>query len=194
MTYEQSTPERNLIGRRQALCTLAGITTAVAGMAIVGVGTARAASLSSEQSELDSVSAQEVVEQAEASTAHELALVEALIPAGVDLGKWSIEKVKTPTLGAIPVVMRSPAGEAFQVDVLRREAGVAGVADTRHFSLFIANGGNGSTASDELQARGAKVLAYVIARTELSGAPRPQLMSFSERSRRHPLGNFDIMG
>ena len=69
-----------------------------------------------------------------------------------------------------------------------------GVADTRRFSLFIANGGNGSTASDELQARGAKVLAHHLARTEISGAPVPKLMSFNERSRRHPFGNFDVMG
>ena len=192
MTYELSTPERNLIGRRQALCTLAGITTAVAGMTIVGVGTARAAN--SQQAAVDTVSAQEVVDQVDAATAHELALVEALLPPGLDLGKWSIEQVKPTTFGAIPVVMRSPAGDAFQVDVLRRDPAMPSVADTRQFSLFIANGGNGSTASNELHARGAKVLAHQLARTEISGAPLPKLMSFNERSRRHPFGNFDVMG
>ena len=196
MTYELSTPERNLIGRRQALCTLAGITTAVAGIALVGVGTARAATPVGEQPELETVTAQEVTEQVEvdAAAAHELALVEALIPPDLHVGEWSIEQVKAPQLGSIPVVMRSPGGEAFQVDVLRRDANMQGVADTRYFSLFIANGGNGSKTSDELQARGAKVLGYHIARTELSGAPRPKLMSFSERSNRYPLGNFDVMG
>ncbi len=193
MTYEQSISERNLIGRRQALCTLAGITTAVAGMTIVGVGTARAAS-TQPAAQLDTVSAQEVVDHVDAATAHELALVEALIPVGLDLGKWSIEQVKPTTFGAIPVVMRSPAGDAFQVDVLRRDPAMQGVADTRRFSLFIANGGNGSTASNDLHARGAKVLAHQLARTEISGAPLPKLMSFSERSRRHPFGNFDVMG
>jgi len=194
MTYEQSTPERNLIGRRQALCTLAGITTAVAGIALVGVGTARAATPEVEGTYDQTVTAQEVAQEVDTSVARERALVDALVPADLDLGQWSIEQVRTPVLGAIPVVMRSPTGEAFQVDILAREAGLDGVANTRYFSLFIVNSGNGSTASDELQARGVKVLAFQLARTELNGAPRPELMTFNERRSRYPFGNFDAMG
>ncbi|PRQ05201.1 hypothetical protein ENSA7_46510 [Enhygromyxa salina] len=200
MTYEQSTFERNLIGRRQALCTLAGITTAVAGIALVGVGTARAAGLSvdggEEQSAANTVTAQEAVQQIEydAATARELAMVEALIPAGLDMGSWSIEKVQAPRLGAIAVVMRTPSGDAFQVDMLRRDASAAGLADTKHFSLFIANSGDGSTSTDEWQARGVKVLAHHISRTERSGAPLPELMTFSQRERQHPFGNYGVLG
>ena len=193
MSYEQSTPDRNLIGRRQALCTFAGIATAVAGIGFIGVGTAHAAEVGSHA---ETVSAHEAVRLAEESAAaeRELALVEALIPGDLDLGSWSLEKVHAPRLGAIAVVMRSPQGEAFQVDVLRREAGVQGVADTRNFSLFVANKGNGSTSTDEWQARGAKVLAHHVRRTELSGTPLPELMSFSERQSRHPFGDFGVLG
>jgi hypothetical protein len=203
MAYEQSTFERNLIGRRQALCTLAGITTAVAGIALVGVGTARAAGLAGSSVDGDpqdhtanTVSAQEAVQQIEydATSARELAMVEALIPAGLDVGKWSIEKVQAPRLGAIAVVMRTPNGDAFQVDLLQREVSAPGLADTKHFSLFIANSGDGSTSTDEWQARGVKVLAHHISRTERSGAPLPELMTFSQRERQHPLGNYGILG
>jgi hypothetical protein len=199
MAHEQLTPERNLIGRRQALCTLAGISTAVAGFTLLGVGTARAAEsrdfVGSEPTS-DTVTAQEVAQQVEYDTksARELAVVEALIPADLDVGKWSIEKVSAPLLGAIPVVMRTPKGEAFQVDVLRRDAANPGVADTKHFSLFIANSGNGSKSTDEWQARGAKVLAHHLSRTERGGTPLPSLMTFRERSRRHPFGNFGVLG
>jgi hypothetical protein len=196
MAYEQSTSDRNLIGRRQALCTFAGIATAVAGFSLLGVGTARAAEGSSAEAGGETVTAQEAVRRAEdqAVAERDMALVESLIPHGVDVGKWSIEKVHTPRLGAIAVVMRTPDGQAFQVDVLRRDRALPGVADTEQFSLFVANSGNGSKSTEEWQARGAKVLAHHIRRTERSGSPLPQLMTFSERASRHPFGDFGVLG
>lgn len=200
MAYEQSTPESNLINRRQALCTLAGISAAVAGFALVGVGTAHAAEPSSVAgAATNTVTAQEVTEQAEldAEAARQLAMVGALIPNDLELGGWAIQKVQAPKFGGIPVVMRTPSGETFQVDVLardRNDSHVMGIAETRHFSLFVANSGNGSKATDELQARGAKVLAHHLSRTELSGVPLPSLLTLTERSSRHPLGTFDVLG
>ena len=197
MAYEQSTPERNLIGRRQALCTFAGITTAVAGFALLGVGTARAAESNDSAVEpTHTVTAREVAQQVEvdAETARQLAMVEALIPTDLDLGKWSIQKVRAPMLGAIPVVMRTPTGESFQIDILRRDESVNGIADTMHFSLFVANSGNGSKSTDEWQARGAKVLAHHLSRTERSGVPLPSLMTHRERELRHPFGTFGVLG
>lgn len=203
MAYEQSTSERNLssIGRRQALCTFAGISAAVAGVALFGVGTAHAA-----ESTLDTgsgtapttqtVTAQEVAQQVEfdAEAARQLAMVEALIPKDLELGSWSIQKVQAPMFGAIPVVMRSPAGESFQVDVLARDSGLNGIADTKHFSLFVANNGNGSKSTDELQARGAKILAHHLSRTERSGTPLPSLLTLAQRSSQHPDGTFGVLG
>ncbi|WP_106393783.1 hypothetical protein [Enhygromyxa salina] len=163
------------------------------------MGTARAAESSVDDAGSEpsnTVTAQEAAQQVEfdSAAARELALVEALIPADLDVGKWSIEKVQAPRLGAIAVVMRTPSGESFQVDVLRRDSQVPGVADTKHFSLFIANSGNGSKSTDEWQARGVKVLAHHVSRTERSGAPLPELMTFTQRSRRHPFGNFGVLG
>lgn len=196
MAYEQSTPDRNLIGRRQALCTFAGIATAVAGFTLFGVGTARAAEGSLAEFEGETVTAAEAIRRAEdqAVSERDMALVESLIPRDLDVGKWSIEKVHTPRLGAIAVVMRTPEGQPFQVDVLSRDPRVAAVADTEHFSLFVANSGNGSKSTNEWEARGAKVLAHHLRRTERSGSPLPQLMTFSERASRHPFGNFGVLG
>jgi hypothetical protein len=201
MAYEQSTP--NLSTRRQALCTLAGISTAVAGFALLGVGTARAANDAGSSFDTtgnvpatDLVTAQEVAEQVEldAEAARQLAMVEALIPKNLELGSWSIQKVQAPMFGAIPVVMRTPAGESFQVDVLARDSNRPGIADTKHFSLFVANSGNGSKSTDEWQARGVKVLAHHLSRTERSGTPLPSLLTLAERSSRHPFGTFGVLG
>jgi hypothetical protein len=199
MAYEQST-EHNLssIGRRQALCTFAGISAAVAGFALLGVGTARAAESidTASTAPTQTVTAQEVAQQVEfdAEAARQLAMVEALIPKDLELGSWSIQKVQAPMLGAIPVVMRSPAGESFQVDVLARDSSLPGIADTKHFSLFVANNGNGSKSTDELQARGAKILAHHLSRTERSGTPLPSLLTLAQRSSRHPDGTFGVLG
>jgi hypothetical protein len=193
MAYEQPS-DRNLIGRRQALCTFAGIATAVAGVGLLGVGTAHAESRAAEGEPHvgETVTAEEAVSRAE--TEREMALVDALIPRDLNLGQWSIEKVHPVRFGAIAVVMRTPTGEPFQVDVLRRDRAVAGVAETEHLSVFVANRGDGSKATEEWQARGAHVLAYQLRRTERSGSPLPQLMSFSQRAEQHPFGNYGVLG
>jgi hypothetical protein len=196
MAYEQSIPEHNLIGRRQALCTFAGVATALAGFALIGVGTAQAAEPGTNHEGGETVTAAEVAQstEAQAALARETTLVHALIPADLDVGKWSIEQVHPPRFGAVAVVMRTPEGAAFQVDVLRRDPNIAGVADTQHFSLFVANSGDGSKTTEEWQARGAKVLAHHILRTERSGSPLPQLLSFAERANQHPLGSYCVLG
>lgn len=195
MAYEQPSPEHNLIGRRKALCTFAGIATAVAGFGLLGVGTSRAESIATAETEPhvgETVTADEAVQRAE--TERETALVDALIPRDLNVGKWSIEQVHAVRFGAIAVVMRTPTGDAFQVDVLRRERDVAGIAETNNFSVFVANRGDGSKATEEWQARGAKVLAHHLSRTERGGSPLPQLMTFSQRAAQHPFGNYGVLG
>ncbi len=201
MTYEQpneinvsSPAAETLIGRRQALCSLAGIATAVAGIGLIGIGTARAdeTSVATPASGAQTVTAEDVVRSAEEE--RDLAMVRALVPEGLDVGNWAIERVHAPRLGAVAVVMRTPEGKPFQIDLLRRDDAVPGVATTRHFSLFVSNSGKGDTATDEYQARGAKVLAHQISHRELSGAPAPMLLSFAERSNRFPFGAFGVLG
>jgi hypothetical protein len=75
---------------------------------------------------------------------------------------------------------------------MRRDPrGPSGVAETRHFALFIANRGDGATPTDEAQAHAARALAGWIAARE--GAESPlELLSFRERHRAHPEGVFSL--
>ena len=113
--------------------------------------------------------------------------------AGTRLGKHGIlDAVLAAHAGALPVVMRTPGGERFQVDVMRRDPrGPAGVAETNHFALFIANRGDGATRTDEAQAHAARALAGWIAAREGSESPL-ELLSFRERHRAHPEGVFSL--
>lgn len=114
-----------------------------------------------------------------------------------------IESVLPVCAGAVPVVMRTPGGERFQVDVLRRDAkGPAGVAETGELSLFIANRGDGSTPTDEAQAHAARGLAAFIAGrlgereasavAALAELGETALLTFRERQKAHPEGVFSL--
>ncbi len=121
------------------------------------------------------------------------------VRAGAKVGRHGlgiVEAVLPISAGAVPVVMRTPEGVRFQVDVLRRDAkGPAGVADTAHYSLFIANKGDGATPTDEAQAHAARGLAMWLAEregAEVSALAGAELMSFRERQRAHPEGVFSL--
>lgn len=118
-----------------------------------------------------------------------------------------IESVLPVSAGGVPVVMRTPGGERFQVDVLRRDAkGPQGVAETGELSLFIANRGDGATATDEAQAHAARGLAAWIADrlgereanavAALAGSGSEvgdtALLTFRERQKAHPEGVFSL--
>lgn len=103
-------------------------------------------------------------------------------------GEWRVEQVLPVVAGAIPVLLRTPEGGKFQVDVLRAEAGgPRAVAQAGPLALFIANRGDGKTPSAEAEARGARLLA---ARLEQvagdAGWPEVHgLMTLSERLAAH---------
>jgi len=117
--------------------------------------------------------------------------------AGTSLGHGSIEAVLPRTAGAVPVVMRTPQGERFQVDILRKDpGGPAGVADTARLSLFVVNRGDGATRTHEAQAHAARALATWLAarETDASVASLGELLSHPERQRAHPAGVFSLWG
>ncbi len=116
--------------------------------------------------------------------------------AGTSLGAYGvIEAVLPLTAGGVPVVMRTPQGERFQVDILRKDpGGPAGVAETVRLSLFVVNRGDGATRTHEAQAHAARALAgWLAAReTEASVASLGALLSHPERQRAHPAGVFSL--
>ena len=116
--------------------------------------------------------------------------------AGTSIGRGTIVAVLPIRAGAVPVVMRTPQGEEFQVDVLRRDSkGPAGVAETARLSLFIANKGDGATPTAEAQAHAARALAGWLAARDDAGPAEllaADLLSFRERQRAHPEGVFSL--
>lgn len=94
------------------------------------------------------------------------------------------------TLGALPVVLETHAGSRYQVDVLARDpSGPQGVGNTEHFSVYVANSGDGGTSTDETEGLGAMALARVL---EASENDLPQLMTLRDRETEHPKGTFGV--
>ena len=89
-------------------------------------------------------------------------------------------------LGAVAVRMRAPDGAMYQIDILAR-GGEPGVRDTRRYSLFLANRGNGRTSTDESQGLALIALADWL---DASDPKLPPLMTFEERHAAHPGGLF----
>lgn len=103
---------------------------------------------------------------------------------GERLGPVTVVAVHPPQFGAVPIVLATDAGTRFQVDVLARDdAGPAGVAQTEQLALFVANHGDGSTATDEAQGLGVMALAQRLATLGVAGMPR--LATMRERERDH---------
>lgn len=94
------------------------------------------------------------------------------------------------TYGALPVVLELSGGVRFQVDVLARDNdGPAGVGNTEHYSVYVANRGDGGTSTDEAQGLAAMALARAL---EAQSADLPDLMTLRARETAHPDGTFGV--
>ncbi len=89
-------------------------------------------------------------------------------------------------LGAIAMKMRAPDGTTYQVDVLARSRR-GGLRDTRKYSLFLANRGDGRT--DTLEMHGLGLMA-IAAWLDANDPSLPDLLTFEQRAAAHPSGNF----
>ena len=174
--------EREL-GRRKFV---AAVGVAAAGAATVtaaaSAGRARAA-----RDGLDAVEAAQVVPD------RDVARFLGDVRAGARIDRWTVEAVHPVRMGAVPIVLRTESGARFQVDVLRRDETVRGIAETETLSLFLANRGDGATATDEEQGLGAMALAEAIARSEAQGATMPPLLTMRERRAEYPLGGYSVL-
>lgn len=118
-----------------------------------------------------------------------------LLPVGLRFGRWRIVAVHPVKLGAVPVVVECRDGTRFQVDIVRRDAGLLGrhgVAETRHYALFLSNVGDGHTPTPEELGQGIIWLAALLRPYEHRGNPGG-LMTLRERHRRFPRGRFDAL-
>lgn len=104
------------------------------------------------------------------------------------VGAWRVEQVMPLVGGAVPVLMRTPEGKRFQVDLMRADGeGPRAVAQVGSLALYLANRGAGDTPSGEAEARGARALAGRLAELEAEGAlpAIPGLLTLSERMSTH---------
>jgi hypothetical protein len=109
-------------------------------------------------------------------------------------GRWTIAGVHAEICGGIPVLLKTAAGERYQVDVLARDPEAPGVAHTPAFDLYLCNQGDGSKASDEEHGLGAMALASALEAAVGAGATVPRLSTLRERNRRFPGGVFSVRG
>ncbi len=115
------------------------------------------------------------------------------LKAGSMIADWQVVSVHATHLGAVPVVLATKSGERFQVDVLKRDPrGPSGVAETGSVALFLTNGGKGSKRTDSEMGLGALALATALKAREKSGAQAPKLLSFKDRGKRHPNGEYKL--
>ncbi len=114
--------------------------------------------------------------------------------AGAALDRWRLVAVHDVSAGGVPVEMETADGRRFQVDVLRRDDALPGLANTRSLSLYLQNRGEGKRASDEEQGLGAMALAHALEAREASGAKVPRLLTLGERNARFPQGAFAVVG
>lgn len=123
---------------------------------------------------------------------HEL---QQLLPEGQRFGRWRVVSVLPIKLGAVPVLLESHRGERFQVDILRRDRSARarrGLAETREYSLFLLNRGQGDTPTQEDHGLAVLWLAALLRPRERSVAT-VALLTQRERTQRFPRGKFNAL-
>jgi len=123
---------------------------------------------------------------------HEL---QRLLPEGQRFGRWRVVSVLPVKLGAVPVLLESQRGERFQVDILRRDRSARarrGLAETREYSLFLLNRGQGDTPTQEDHGLAVLWLAALLRPRERSLAT-VALLTQRERTQRFPRGKFNAL-
>jgi hypothetical protein len=116
-----------------------------------------------------------------------------MLPPGLRFGRWRVLEVHRTNLGGIPVILEGRNGVRFQVDLLardRRPGARRGIAQTRHYSLYLANLGRGAKPTREEHGLGVLWLAALL-RTRENARPPVQLLTLRERLVQHPTGRFD---
>jgi hypothetical protein len=102
---------------------------------------------------------------------------------GAQLGEYRVVKVGALERGGVPVHLAYRENAPFRVDVLRADpADTHGIGFVSSVSVYLRNGGNGRTATDETHGLGAMALAEELARRESAGLKPPAaLLTMGER-------------
>jgi len=112
---------------------------------------------------------------------------------GSRLGPLTLTGISGVRLGAASLTLQARGGATLQVDLCARDlTGLAlePVAATRHYDLFLANGGRGRAVTRARLSRVARRIALIVAANE-ERIPRLDLLTLRQRLGRHPGGRFD---
>lgn len=105
------------------------------------------------------------------------------LAAGSALGRWQVESIHEVAGGALSLVLVDAAGARFQLDVCLRDAtpgAVTAPGRTEHFEVFLANSGNGATATFEDHGLAAMAVADIVRGNEAL-ADRSGFMTLAAR-------------
>lgn len=100
---------------------------------------------------------------------------------GTRLGPCTFVRVQPVEQGGVPVVLRDPHGRDFVVEVHRHDARAPGVARAGSLAVYLRNGGDGATRTEETHGLGAMALASRLEARERAGGCVPRLASIVER-------------
>ena len=103
---------------------------------------------------------------------------------GTKFAACTLVAVQPMDNGAIPVVMAGTNGARFNIDVMRFDADIHGVARAGSMAVYLSNLGDGSTATDEEHGLAAMALASELARREVAGEKVPTMKTISDRGAR----------
>lgn len=88
-----------------------------------------------------------------------LASTERAIPAS-QLDNWHVASIEPLDRGAVPVLLENrTTGASLRLDICRRGATAAPVAESRDFAIYLANGGSGSARTSREHTLVARALA-----------------------------------
>lgn len=103
------------------------------------------------------------------------------LASGTRLGPCTLVRVLPVERGGVPVVLRDPRGHDFVVEVHRHEPQAPGIARAGSLAVYLRNGGDGATRTDETHGLGAMALASRLDARERAGGRVPRLASIVER-------------
>ena len=112
---------------------------------------------------------------------------------GSALDLWTVDAVYQVRAGAIPVVLATPNGVKFAVEIFRADPDLPAIARAGELGLYLSNRGRGSDASNESHGLGLMALARALDARLAGGAPVPSgLGTLGDRLRDEPRGAFAV--
>lgn len=100
------------------------------------------------------------------------------LPNNTPFGRWTVGEVGPMSMGAVTVTVVGESGETFALEVMARDESPdapRAPGESKYFSVYIPNGGDGDRGTLESQGLAAMTLASIIERHETPEAVAPFL-------------------